>query len=148
MDEQGQNETSTQPAETEAAEQTATAEPTVGHRDFGEWHGRELLDSEGHAIGKLQDVYFDIETEQAQFATVKEGGLLVKRHLTFVPLAGVTIGPDNLQVAVTKAQIKDAPKMGMEGDELTQDDESSLYHYYHLNYTPSETPSGRRLARR
>jgi hypothetical protein len=35
-----------------------------------------------------------------QFATVKEG--LIGRHLTFVPLGGIKVGPDDLQVAVTK----------------------------------------------
>jgi sporulation protein YlmC with PRC-barrel domain len=123
-------------------------EPAVAHRDFSEWHGKTLIDRDGENIGKLEDVYFDIETDQAQFATVKEGGLLTRRHLTFVPLIGVTIGPDNLQVAVTKAQVKNAPTLELEGDELSGEDESKLYHYFELNYTPSSTPSGRRLARR
>lgn len=33
-------------------------------------------------------------------------------------------------------------------EELSQADESALYHYYELNYTPPNTESGRRLARR
>jgi sporulation protein YlmC with PRC-barrel domain len=145
-----------EPAETEPDEAATTAEPTtepateptVGHRDFSEWQGRELVDRDGHRIGKLDDVYFDVETDLAQFATVKEGGLFAKRRLAFVPLSGVTIGPDNLQVSVSKAQIKDAPKLALEGDALSQAEESALYHHYELNYTPSATPSGRRLARR
>ena len=32
--------------------------------------------------------------------------------------------------------------------ELSQADESRLYHHYELNYTPPDTESGRRLARR
>jgi hypothetical protein len=124
------------------------AEPVVAHRDFSEWHGKMLIDRDGESIGKLEDVYFDIETDLPQFATIKEGGLLTKRHLTFVPLLEVTIGPDNLQVAVSKAQVKDAPTLDLEGDELSGKEESALYHYYELNYTPSNTPSGRRLARR
>jgi hypothetical protein len=36
------------------------------------------------------------------FGTVKEG--LIGRHLTFVPLAGITIDPDNLQVAVSRSR--------------------------------------------
>jgi hypothetical protein len=123
-------------------------EPVVGHRDFSEWHGKTLIDRDGESIGKLEDVYFDIETDLPQFATIKEGGLLTRRHLTFVPLLEVTIGPDNLQVAVSKAQVKDAPTLELEGDELSSKDESVLYHYFELNYTPSNTPSGRRLARR
>jgi uncharacterized protein YrrD len=127
-------------------ESGTNAEPVVAH--LSEWHGKMLIDRDGESIGKLEDVYFDIETDLPQFATIKEGGLLTKRHLTFVPLLEVTIGPDNLQVAVSKAQVKAAPTLELEGDELSGKEESALYHYYELNYTPSNTPSGRRLARR
>jgi hypothetical protein len=65
-----------------------------------------------------------------------------------VPLTEVTIGPDNLQVSASKAEVKAAPNLEMEGDELSQSDESSLYHHYQLNYRASDTLSGRRLARR
>lgn len=111
-----------------------------------EWHGKMLLDCNGEKIGKLQDVYVDVETDAPQFATVKEG--FIGRHLTFVPLGGVQIGPDDLQVTVTKDQVRSAPDIQMHGDELSQGDESKLYHHFELNYTPPETESGRRLARR
>ena len=111
-----------------------------------EWHGKMLLDRNGEKIGKLQDVYVDVETDEPQFATVKEG--FIGRHLTFVPLGGIQIGPDDLQVAVTKEQVHSAPDIEMHGEELSQADESALYHHYELNYTPPETESGRRLARR
>ena len=129
------------------ADQTGEA-TAVARVDFGEWHGKDLLDPSGERIGKLEDVYFDIETDQPQFGTVKEGSLFVKQHLTFVPLVDVTIGPDYLQVAVSRDQVKDAPNIEVEGGELTQTDESALYHHYRLNYTPASNPSGRRLARR
>lgn len=122
--------------------ETAT-DPIV---DFSKWHGRDLVDRDGQRIGKLEDVYFDVGTDQPQFATVKEG--LMGRHLTFVPLTEVTIGPDNLQVSASRAEVKGAPTLELEGDELSQADESTLYHYYQLNYTSSDVPSGRRLARR
>jgi uncharacterized protein YrrD len=111
-----------------------------------QWHGKMLLDSAGEKIGKLQDVYVDVETDQPQFATVKEG--LIGRHLTFVPLGGLQIGPDDLQVVVTKEQVRSAPDIELHGDELSQADESRLYHHFELNYTPIDTESGRRLARR
>jgi uncharacterized protein YrrD len=107
---------------------------------------RTLLDRDGDKIGKLEDVYVDVETDEPMFGTVKEG--LFGRHLTFVPMAGLTIGPDELQVAVPKDQVKDAPNIEHEGDELSSADESALYHHYELNYTPPQTESGRRLARR
>jgi PRC-barrel domain protein len=114
--------------------------------NVAEWHGKALIDRDGEKIGKLQDVYVDVETDEPQFATVKEG--LIRRHLTFVPLAGVKVGPDELQLPVTREQVKDAPNIAQHGEELSQADESALYHHYELNYTPPDTESGRRLARR
>jgi sporulation protein YlmC with PRC-barrel domain len=81
-----------------------------------EWHGKMLVDREGEKIGKLQDVYVDIENDQPQFATVKEG--VIGRHLTFVPLGGLQIGPDDLRVVVTKEQVRSAPDIELHGEEL------------------------------
>ena len=135
----------TAPALEDNAE-AAASEPAVMHREIAEWRGSDLVDSFGERIGKLEEVYFDVETGEPQFGTVKEG--FVARHLTFVPLTGITIGPDNLQVPVTKGQVKNAPNIALQGGELSQADESTLYHHYQLNYTPPDTQSGRRLARR
>ncbi|MGZ4223538.1 MAG: hypothetical protein ACXVS6_25025 [Solirubrobacteraceae bacterium] len=68
--------------------------------------------------------------------------------MTFVPLGGITVGPDDLQVRVSKQQVESAPNIEQHGEELSQADESALYHHFELNYTPPETESGRRLARR
>ena len=114
--------------------------------NVAEWHGKTLVDAEGEKIGKLEDVYVDVEDDVPQFATIKEG--LIGRHLTFVPLGGIKVGPDELQVAVYRSQVKAAPNIEMHGEELSQADESALYHHYELNYTPPATESGRRLARR
>ncbi|HEX3839186.1 MAG TPA: PRC-barrel domain-containing protein [Acidimicrobiales bacterium] len=114
--------------------------------NVADWRGKMLIDSYGEKIGKLQDVYVDVETDEPQFATVKEG--IIGRHLTFVPLGGITLGPDELQVAVSKVRVEEAPDIDIHGEELTQADESALYHHFEMNYTPIDTPSGRRLARR
>jgi sporulation protein YlmC with PRC-barrel domain len=117
-----------------------------GTFSVADWQGKVLLDVNGEKIGKLEDVYVDVETDVPQFATVKEG--LIGRHLTFVPLGGITVGPDELRVAVTRDQVQDAPNIELKGEELSQADESALYHHYELNYTPPNIESGRRLARR
>jgi sporulation protein YlmC with PRC-barrel domain len=114
--------------------------------NVADWQGKVLLDVNGEKIGKLEDVYVDVETDVPQFATVKEG--LIGRHLTFVPLGGISVGPDELRVAVTRDQVQDAPNIELKGDELSQADESALYHHYELNYTRPDIESGRRLARR
>jgi len=99
-----------------------------------EWHGRMLVDRNGEKIGKLQDVYVDVETDEPQFGTVKEG--FIGRHLTFVPLSGIQIGPDDLQATVTKDQVRSAPDIELHGEELSQEDESALYHHFEMNYIP------------
>jgi sporulation protein YlmC with PRC-barrel domain len=114
--------------------------------NVAEWHGKMLVDCDGEKIGKLQDVYVDVENDEPQFATVKEG--FIGRHLTFVPLGGIRVTPDELQVAVAKEQVEAAPNIELHGEELSQEDESALYHHYELNYTPPNSESGRRLARR
>src|ERR1700761_4259212 len=93
--------------------------------NVAQWHGKTLVDRDGEKIGKLQDVYVDVENDEPQFATVKEG--FISRHLTFVPLGGISIGPDDLQVVVTKEQIEAAPNIEQHGEELSQADESALY---------------------
>ncbi len=103
----------------------------------GEWLGRPILDRDGERIGKLQDVYVDVETDEPQFGTVKEG--IFSRHLTFVPLVGVQVGPDYLQVTAAKEQVRSAPDIELQGEELSQADESTLYHHFEQNYTPMDT---------
>ena len=84
---------------------------------MAEWHGKMLVDCNGEKIGRLQDVYVDVETDEAQFSTVKEG--FIGRHLTFVPLGGIQITPDGLQVAVTKDKVRSGPNIEMCGEGLS-----------------------------
>ena len=111
-----------------------------------DWLGKVLVDSQGERIGKLQDVSVHVETDEPQFGTVKEGFL--DRHFTFVPLAGAAVGPDELRVTVARDQVRSAPDLDLHGQEMSQADESALYHHFEMNYTPPSTESGRRLARR
>jgi hypothetical protein len=114
--------------------------------DAAEWYGKMLVDIDGKKLGKLQDVYVDVETDVPQFGTVKEG--FFDRHLTFVPLSGIHVGPDYLQVEATHEQVRSAPDLPMHGEALSQEAESALYHHFELNYTAPDTTSGRRLVRR
>jgi hypothetical protein len=58
---------------------------------------------------------------------------LIRRHLSFVPLSGLTFGPEDLQMAVTREQVKSVPHIELHGDELSRADESALYHHYELH---------------
>jgi sporulation protein YlmC with PRC-barrel domain len=44
----------------------------ITHRNIAEWHGKQLVDCDGDKIGKLEDVYVDVETDEPMFGTVKE----------------------------------------------------------------------------
>jgi len=116
------------------------------HVTASEWLGMPIIDRDGERLGKLRDIYVDVETDVPQFGTVKEG--VFTHHLTFVPLAGVRVSPDHIQVTVTKDQVRTAPNMELQGGELSQEDEKTLYHHFEQNYTPIQSDSGRRLARR
>lgn len=109
-----------------------------------DWRGKDVVDRDGKKIGTLEDVYFDIDTDQPQFACVKTG--LFGRRVTFVPLANASAGPDHLQVAFEKDSVKDAPTIEPDA-ELSEDEEADVYHFYKLDYSPSSA-GGRRLARR
>ena len=92
--------------------------------NLADWRGKVLIDREGEKIGKLEDVYVDVETDEPVFGTVKEG-FIVGRHLTFVPLRGAVVSPDGLQVTVSKEQVQDAPNIEAEGELQQQDDSGS-----------------------
>ncbi len=134
---------SPEPAETPDA--AANADP-VATWTASDWLGKVIVDTNGDKIGKLHDVYVDVENDTPQFGTVKEGFL--GRHLTFVPLVGVVVGPDELRVTALKEQVRSAPDLELQGQEMSQADESALYHHFEMNYTAIASDSGRRLARR
>jgi hypothetical protein len=71
--------------------------------NVAEWHGKMLVDRNGEKIGKLQDVCVDVENDEPQFGTVKEG--FIRRHLTFVPLGGLQVGPGGLQVGPDELKV-------------------------------------------
>lgn len=110
-----------------------------------DWRGQDVLDQSGERVGKLEDVYYDTETDESVFASLKTG--LLGRHVVFVPLDGATVGRAYVQVPYEKAMISDSPSIAADS-ELTAEDEPRLFGYYGTEYVAPTTQSGRRLARR
>jgi len=123
----------------------ADAVRPVGTQGLSAWIGRDVFDADGESLGSLAEVYFDVETDEPQFGVVVDGMLI--HHRRFVPLVGVVVGPESIQVDVASDQVKSAPNADSAGDQLTADDESALYHHYQLNYVATDRESGRRLVR-
>jgi hypothetical protein len=101
--------------------------------DIKEWRGEDVLDPRGEKLGKLEEVFYDTESDTPAFAAIKSG--VFAKHLTLVALGGATAGHAYLRVSVDKAEFKDAPSFDPDA-ELTIDDEATAYHHYGLDYRP------------
>ena len=116
----------------------------IAVENITDWRGQDVLDPVGEKLGKLEEVYFDGETDDPTFASVKTGTF--SKSLTLVPLARATVGRDYVRVDRAKGEFKKAPSFDTDV-ELTMEEEAEAYKYFGLEYTPT-TPHGRRLARR
>lgn len=118
----------------------------VGMQDISQWRGQEVVDRDDEKLGKLEDVYVDVTTDEPAFGAVKLG-FIGHHRLAFVPLSGATAGQDHVKVTASKDLVKDAPAIEP-GGELSADAESGIYAHYGLPYAAAETAGGRRLGRR
>jgi sporulation protein YlmC with PRC-barrel domain len=109
-----------------------------------DWRGQDVIDSAGEKLGKLEQIYFDGETDTPVFAAVKSGRL--SKILTLVPLARASVGREYVRVDRPKHEFKKAPSFDTDV-ELTLDEEAATYHHYGLDYTPAGE-GARRLAKR
>jgi sporulation protein YlmC with PRC-barrel domain len=116
----------------------------IGVENITDWRGQEVVDRNGEKLGKLDQVYFDGETDEPTFIGVKSG--TISKSLTLVPLARASVGRDYVRVDRAKAEFKKAPSFGTDV-ELTLDDEAATYRHYGLDYAPAGT-GARRLAKR
>jgi hypothetical protein len=121
----------------------ATASQIVAE-NVGDWKGQDVLDLDGEKVGKLEDVFYDGETDVPAFVAVKSG--VIGKHLTLVPLAGASVGPQHLRVNYRKSEVKDAPNYDTD-TELSVDGEAEAYKFFGLEYTTAGE-GARRLAKR
>jgi hypothetical protein len=117
---------------------------TIAVEDLKDWRGEDVLDPHSDKLGKLDEVYYDVETDRPAFAAVRSGTL--SKHLTLVPLDGATVGRDYLRVSTDKNRFKGAPSYTPDV-ELSGDDEAQAYGYFGLDYAPGGLNGARRRAR-
>ena len=109
-----------------------------------DWRGQDVLDAVGEKLGKLEEIYFDGETDTPVFAAVKSGRL--SKNLTLVPLGEASVGRDYVRVNRAKGEFKKAPSFDTDV-ELSLDDEAATFRHYGLDYAPAGE-GARRLAKR
>jgi uncharacterized protein (TIGR02271 family) len=97
-----------------------------------DFQGRTLIDQAGEKIGKIDELYYDHEGGQPEWALVNTGLFGTKK--TFVPIAGATPTGEDLQVRVAKDQVNDAPRVEAD-QELSEQDEQKLFEHYGVPYT-------------
>ena len=94
-----------QPDATDAQPDAPETQPDATW-SVADWHGKMLIDSDGEKIGKLEGrVRLNVENDEPQFATVKEGLHPPPPDLC-AAWSGSRLGPDELRVAVTKEQVE------------------------------------------
>ena len=89
--------------------------------------GQDVLDEAGEKIGSAGEVYLDDETGRPEWVTVKTGLFGTKE--SFVPIRHADLTNDGLRIPISKAQVKDAPKIDTDGH-LSPTEEAELYRYY------------------
>ncbi|MCW2847015.1 MAG: PRC-barrel domain protein [Marmoricola sp.] len=90
--------------------------------------GRTVYSGEGEKIGKVGQVFLDDQTGRPEFVPVNTG--LFGTSESFVPVQGASLEGEDVSVPYSKAQIKDAPRVDLDGDHLEQADEDRLFAYY------------------
>ena len=98
--------------------------------DLQSWHERDVLDSNGVKVGKLDGIYTGDDSSEAEFLLLREG--IFGLHLHFVPVAGAKMVGENIQVAYDKDTIVDAPKVKAD-EHLSESEERRLWDHYGLD---------------
>ncbi len=101
--------------------------------------GREVTDSNGNKIGKVDGVWVDDATNDLEFIGVKIGRLMGKTHI--IPVTQGQTGSGTISVPYDESKIKDAPSFGAD-DELSPDDEDGIYSYYGVDRSTGQSPTG------
>ena len=103
----------------------------TGMTESYDWSGREVVDSGGEKIGKVDEVYYATDDRSPEWLAVNTG--LFGTKTSFVPINGSKPSGEDIQVAYTKDQVKDAP--GVKPDEeLSQSEERELWSHYGFEY--------------
>jgi sporulation protein YlmC with PRC-barrel domain len=90
--------------------------------------GAPVYSTDREKIGTVENVFFDVETNEPRWLALSGGFLSTKS--TVVPLHEATFEQDRIMVPFTKDQIRDAPDVVP--DAISQHLEEKLFTYYGL----------------
>ena len=96
-----------------------------------EWRDRTVIGNDGEKIGTVDEVYLDTQSGEPEWLSVNTG--LFGMKSSFVPLQGAQPAGEEVRVAYTKDEVKDAPAIKPD-EELSDSEERELWGYYGLEY--------------
>ena len=105
---------------------------------LSEARGVPVYDSTGDTIGKVEEIFYDEQTNKPEWIGIGTGFFGTKRVL--VPVEGADIDADGVRVPYDKAKVKDSPDI--DSEDISQDTEQELYSYYGLSYGESRSDTG------
>jgi PRC-barrel domain len=112
--------------------------------DLRQWIGKDALDRGNEKVGKLVDVYYDVDSDHSLFLVVDTGR---RKPSLLVPAWNAVTTPDHITVAYDPDALSIAPTVDLSVG-LTVEEEARLFSFYGVEYKPSHSASGRRLMRR
>jgi uncharacterized protein (TIGR02271 family) len=87
-----------------------------------------VYDSTGDQIGKVEEIFYNQDTDQPELLGIGTGFFGTKRVI--VPLAGARVEADSVSLAYDKDLVKESPDI--DSDELSDETVQQLYAYYGL----------------
>jgi uncharacterized protein (TIGR02271 family) len=99
----------------------------VTSSDLRTWIGRTAYDRSGDKVGKIEEIYADDHSGEPEWFAVSTG--LFGSKVSFVPLEGANLAGDDVTIAFTKDQVKNAPNAEADGH-LSEEEERRLYDHY------------------
>lgn len=105
----------------------------VSYEQLGELYDAEVVDQDGHKVGRLGEVYLDNGTGDPAWVTVRTGWFGGRR--VFCPVGNATVHHGQVQVPYPLAKLKVAPDIPCDGH-LNEQEEEELYVYYSIEEGP------------
>jgi uncharacterized protein YrrD len=95
--------------------------------------GRTLVGLDGQKIGRIDGIYVNSATGEAEWVAINLGGLLATKH-GFAPVTKVSSEGDHAVVHYDKHHVKHAPTTKSEGGALSPAENEALYRYYGIDH--------------
>src|SRR3954469_18681781 len=92
---------------------------------LAQMHGEAVYDTNGDKIGKVDEIFYDLDTREPEWIGIGTGFFGTKRVL--VPVHGASVTEDGISVPYSKSEVKDSPDI--DGDDIDEQTERDLYGY-------------------